>query len=288
MIVVTGATGQLGRLIVAALLRRGTPAASIVAAVRQPARAADLAAQGVQVREADYERPATLDQAFAGARRVLLVSSSEIGRRVPQHQAVIDAARRQKVEQLAYTSLLQATTSPLTQVAADHADTEAALRQSGLRHTVLRNGWYHENYIESLRAGLSRGVFIGASGSGRISSAARADYAEAAAVVLTTPVAQTQVHELAGDESYTLHDLAGIAAAVTGRPLSYQDMTPDAFEQALVGAGVPAPFAAVLANAELGASRGGLHDTSRSLSRLIGRPTTPVRQVLADALGNTR
>lgn len=285
MIVVTGASGQLGRLVVHALLERGTPAAGIVAAVRQPARAADLAVLGVQVREADYERPATLDTAFAGARRVLLVSSSELGRRVPQHQAVIEAARRAGIDQLVYTSLLHAATSPLTEVAADHAATEAALAGSGLRHTVLRNGWYHENYHHAIGAGLERGVFIGASARGRIASAARADYAEAAAVVLTTPVAERQVIELAGDSAYTLDELARMAAELTGRPLAYQDLPPADYTQALIGVGVPAPFAALMANAEAGAARDGLFDDGRALSGLIGRPTTPVRDALARAFG---
>lgn len=285
MIVITGASGQLGRLVVAALLERGVRPATLVAAMRNRAQGADLAERGVQVREADYDRPDTLDAAFAGAERVLLVSSSEMGRRQAQHQAVIDAALRQRVGQLVYTSLLHAGHSPLALVAADHAATEALLRASGLAHTVLRNGWYHENYIGTLQAGLERGSFIGASGQGRISSAARADYAEAAAVVLTAPIVAAATYELAGDEAYTLHGLAEMAAAAAGRPLAYQDLPPEAYEQALVGAGVPAGFASVLTSAEVGASRDGLFDGSRALSRLIGRPTTPMRQRLDQTLG---
>lgn len=280
MIVITGASGQLGRLVVAALLERGVAPATLVATMRQPAKGADLAARGVQVREADYDQPHTLDAAFAGAERVLLVSSSEMGRRQAQHQAVIDAAVRQRVGQLVYTSLLHADHSPLALVAADHAATEALLHASGLAHTVLRNGWYHENYLGTLQAGFERGSFIGASGPGRIASAARADYAEAAAVVLTAPIVPAAMHELAGDEAYTLQGLAEMAASAAGRPLAYQDLAPDAYEQALVGAGVPAGFASVLTSAEVGASRDGLYDDSRTLSRLIGRPTTPMRQVL--------
>jgi NAD(P)H dehydrogenase (quinone) len=285
MIVVTGASGQLGRLVVEALLRRGLAPASIVAAVRQPTKAADLAALGVQVREADYERPATLDAAFAGAERVLLVSSSEFGRRQPQHQAAVDAAVRQRVGQLVYTSLLKAANSPLAQVAADHAATESMLRSSGLRHTVLRNGWYHENYLHSLTVGLERGVFIGASAQGRIASAARADYAEAAAAVLTAAIVDAQTLELAGDTAYTLHELAALASAAAGRPLAYQDLPPAAFEQAMLDAGLPPPFAAVLTSAEVGAAQDGLFDGSGTLSRLIGRPTTPMAALLAQTFG---
>lgn len=288
MIVVTGASGQLGRLVIASLLKRGVSPASIVAAVRQPAKVQDLARQGVQVREADYERPATLDAALEGAERVLLVSSSELGRRLPQHQAVVEAAVRQGVSQLAYTSLLKADRSPLTQVAADHVATESMLRRSGLRHAVLRNGWYHENYVHSLKAGMERGVFIGASAQGRIASAARADYAEAAAVVLSLPIVDAQAFELAGDGAYTLHELAAMAAAAAGRPLSYQDLPPAAFEQAMRDAGVPAPFAAMLTSAEAGAAQDGLFDDSGTLGRLIGRPTTPMPAMLAQTFGGGR
>lgn len=285
MIVVTGASGQLGRLVVNALLARGTPPASIVAAMREPAKGAELVERGVQVREADYERPQTLDAAFVGAERVLLVSSSEMGRRQAQHQAVIDAAVRQRVGQFVYTSLLHADRSPLTQVAADHAATEALLRGAGIAHTVLRNGWYHENYFGSLQAGFERGVFIGASADGRIASAARADYAEAGAAVLTSPIMPAQTFELAGDAPYTLLELARMASAAAGRPLEYQDLPPAAFEQALVGAGVPAGFAAILASAEVGASQDGLFDDSGALRRLIGRPTTPMTESLQSAFG---
>lgn len=207
MIVVTGASGQLGRLVIQSLLRRQVPASQIVAAVRTPAKAADLAALGVQVREADYTRPDTLDAALAGAEKVLLISSNEVGQRAPQHQNVIDAARRAGVKLLAYTSLLRADTSPLG-LAAEHVATEAALKASGVPHVLLRNGWYTENYLASVAPALQHGAFIGSAGEGRIASAARADYAEAAAAVLTLPDQAGQVHELAGDTAYTLAELA--------------------------------------------------------------------------------
>ena len=173
MIVITGANGQLGRLVVQQLLQCGVAPGQIVAAVRSPAKAADLAALGLQLREADYNRPETLDSAFAGATQLLLISSSEVGQRLPQHRAVVEAARRAGVAHLAYTSLLHADRSPLG-LAAEHVATEALIAASGLPHTLLRNGWYTENYLASVPAALQHGAFIGSAGEGRIASAARA------------------------------------------------------------------------------------------------------------------
>jgi NAD(P)H dehydrogenase (quinone) len=286
MIVVTGATGQLGRLVIAQLLQRGVPAGKIVAAVRTPSKAADLAAQGVQVREADYTRPATLMAAFQGAERVLLISSSEVGQRLPQHRAVIDAAREARVGQLVYTSLLRAETSPLG-LAAEHKATEALIVASGLPHVLLRNGWYTENYLASVAPALQHGAFIGAAGSGRIASATRADYAEAAAAVLTQPVGANRSYELAGDTSYTLAEFVAELQRQTGRAVVYRDLPQPAFEGALVGAGLPAPFAALLADSDAGASRGALFDDGHQLSTLIGRPTTPLAAVMKAALAQS-
>lgn len=283
MIVVTGATGQLGRLVIAQLLQRGVPAGKIVAAVRTPSKAADLAAQGVQVREADYTRPATLMAAFQGAERVLLISSSEVGQRVPQHRAVIDAALEARVAQLVYTSLLRAETSPLG-LAAEHKATEALIVGSGLPHVLLRNGWYTENYLASVAPALQHGAFIGSAGSGRIASATRADYAEAAAAVLTLPVGANRSYELAGDSAYTLAEFVAELQRQTGRAVVYQDLPQPAFEGALVGAGLPAPFAALLADSDAGASRGALFDDGHQLSTLIGRPTTPLAAAMKAAL----
>lgn len=223
MIVVTGATGQLGRLVIAALLRT-QPADSLVAAVRNPAKAADLAALGVQVRQADYARPETLGPAFAGADKLLLISSSEVGQRAKQHQAVIDAAKAAGVQLIAYTSLLHADVSPLG-LAVEHKQTEAALAASGLPHVLLRNGWYSENYAMGLPGALARGTLYGAAGEGRITSASREDYAQAAAAVLTASAPQAgKVYELAGDASYTLSELAAETARQAGKPLVYQDL----------------------------------------------------------------
>ena len=282
MIVVTGASGQLGRLVIQELLAR-VPASSIVAAVRKPASVADLAAKGVQVREADYTRPETLDAAFKGADKVLLISSSEVGQRVAQHRHVVDAVKRAGVSLLAYTSLLHADTSPLG-LAAEHVATEAAIQASGVPAVILRNGWYTENYLASVPVALQHGAFIGCAGAGRIASAARADYAAAAAAALTQEGQAGRVYELAGDESYTLSDLAAALSAATGKQIPYVDLPQSEFEAALAGAGLPQPVAALLADSDAGAARGGLFDDGHQLSGLIGRPTSSLVSLLKHAL----
>lgn len=284
MIVVTGATGQLGRLVIAQLIQRGVPASNIVAAVRSPAKAADLAALGLQVREADYTRPATLASAFKGAERVLLISSSEVGQRLPQHRAVIDAAREARVGQLVYTSLLRADTSPLG-LAAEHKATEALIAASGLPHVLLRNGWYTENYTGSIAGALAGGAFIGSAGEGRISSAARADYAEAAAVVLTSAGHDGKTYELAGDESYTLTELAAEISRQRGKTIPYKNLPEADYAATLSGFGLPAGLAQAIAGWDVSASQGALFNDGRQLSRLIGRSTTPLSQTVAAALG---
>ena len=282
MIVVTGASGQLGRLVIQSLLKT-VPAAGIVAAVRQPAAVADLAALGVQVRQADYAQPATLDAAFQGATKVLLISSSALGERVAQHGNVIDAARRAGVALLAYTSLLHADTSPLG-LAAEHTATEALLRASGVPHVLLRNGWYTENYLASLPAVLQHGAVIGSAGEGRIASAARADYADAAAAVLIRDDQAGQVHELAGDTSYTLAEFAAEMGRQTGRAIPYVNLPEADYRGALLGAGLPEPLAQLLADSDMGASKGGLFDDGHRLSALIGRPTTALAAMVEAAL----
>lgn len=282
MIVVTGASGQLGRLVIQSLLKT-VPAAGIVAAVRQPAAVADLAALGVQVRQADYAQPATLDAAFQGATKVLLISSSALGERVAQHGNVIDAARRAGVALLAYTSLLHADTSPLG-LAAEHTATEALLRASGVPHVLLRNGWYTENYLASLPAVLQHGAVIGSAGEGRIASAARADYAAAAAAVLTRDDQAGLVHELAGDTSYTLAEFAAEVGRQTGRTIPYVNLPEADYRGALLGAGLPEPLAHLLADSDVGASKGGLFDDGHRLSALIGRPTTALAAMVEAAL----
>lgn len=286
MIVITGANGQLGRLVIQALLQRGVAPGQIVAAVRSPAKAADLAALGLLVREADYNRPETLGSAFAGATQLLLISSSEVGQRLPQHRAVVEAAQRAGVAHLAYTSLLHADRSPLG-LAAEHVATEELIAASGLPHTLLRNGWYTENYLASVPAALQHGAFIGSAGEGRIASAARADYAAAAAAVLTRAVAARTVLELAGDSSYTLAELAAEISRRSGKTIPYVDLPQADFAGALKGAGLPGPLADLLADSDVGAAQGGLFDDSRQLSALIGRPTEPMAESLARVLAAT-
>ena len=259
------------------------PASSIVAAVRDPAKAADLAARGVQVRQADYTQPDSLDTALAGADKLLLISSSAIGQRVAQHRAVIDAAVRQGLKLVAYTSILHADTSPLG-LALEHKETEAMLKASGLAQLVLRNGWYTENYTASVPAALAHGVLLGSAGDGRIASAARADYAAAAAAVMASDGHEGRVYELAGDTAYTLADLAGEIARQSGKAVTYQNLPQADYAAALAGFGLPAVIADMLADSDVGASRGGLFDGDRQLSRLVGRPTTLMREMVAAAL----
>lgn len=282
MIVITGASGQLGRLVISELLKT-VPPAQIVAAVRHPGKASDLAALGVQLRVADYTQPATLDSAFAGAAKLLLISSSEVGQRVAQHRNVIDAAERAKVGLIAYTSLLRADSSPLA-LAAEHQKTEALLKDSGLPHVLLRNGWYTENYLASIPPALQHGVFIGSAGGGKIASAARADYAAAAAAVLTRADQAGKVYELAGDEAYTLSELAAEITRQSGKTVVYQNLPQADFKAALLGAGLPEPIADLLAASDVGAAQGGLFDDGHQLSRLIGRPTTPLATLVKAAL----
>ena len=282
MIVVTGATGQLGRLVIQSLLKH-VPAAQLIAAVRNPAKAADLSSLGVQVRQADYSQPATLDAAFAGATKLLLISSSEVGQRTPQHKNAIDAAKRAGVGFIAYTSLLHADRTPLA-LAEEHLATEAYLAQSGIGYALLRNGWYTENYLASVEPALQHGAFIGSAGEGRIASAARADYADAAAAVLTRADQAGKVYELAGDSSYTLAEFAAELSRQSSKTVPYVNLPKADFEAALVGAGLPAGLAFVLADSDAGAAQGALFDDVHQLSTLIGRPTTALATLMGAAL----
>jgi len=282
MIVITGASGQLGRLVIDKLLKT-VPAGEIVAAVRTPAKVADLAARGVQVRQADYTQPATLDSAFKGADKLLLISSSELGQRAAQHRAVIEAAKRAAVKLVAYTSVLHADRSPLG-LAGEHRETEALLAASGLPYVLLRNGWYSENYAASIPSALAHGAVLGSAGAGRIASAARADYAAAAAAVLTRADQSGRIYELAGDDAYTLADFAAEIARQSGKAIVYKNLPEAEYKAILIGAGLPAGLADLLADSDVGASKGGLFDDSRQLSQLIGRPTTPLATSVAAAL----
>lgn len=282
MIVVTAATGQLGRFVIANLLKT-TPASQIVAAVRDPAKAADLAAQGVQVRRADYTDPASLDAAFAGASKVLLISSNDLGNRVVQHRNAIDAAARAKVSLLAYTSVLHADRSTLG-LAGEHRETEAAVRASGVPYTFLRNGWYVENHTVSLGGAVAHGALAGAAGEGRISAAARAEYAEAAAVVLAKAGVVEQVYELAGDSGFTLAELAAEVSRQTGKAIPFHNLPQQEYRDMLVNVGLPAALADLLADSDAQAAKGALFDDSRTLSKLIGHPTISLADAVKAAL----
>jgi NAD(P)H dehydrogenase (quinone) len=278
-IAITGATGQLGRLVVNTLKGKA-PATDIVALVRSPAKAADL---GVAAREADYAKPETLDRALAGIDTLLLISSSEIGQRATQHRNVIDAAKKAGVKRIVYTSLLHADTSPLS-LADEHRATEADLKASGVPYTILRNGWYTENYTGSIGGALAGGAYIGSAGNGKIASAPRADYAEAAVAVLTGTGHESKTYELAGDDAYTLTDLAAEISRQTGKTIPYKNLPEAEYAAALASFGLPEGFARALAGWNVAASKGALFDDGRQLSTLISRPTTPLSTAVADAL----
>ncbi|CAN5196168.1 SDR family oxidoreductase [soil metagenome] len=278
-IAVTGATGQLGRLVVGKLKQK-VPASEIVALVRSPEKAGDL---GVAARAADYAKPDTLDAALVGVDTLLLISSNEIGQRGVQHKNVIDAAKKAGVKRIVYTSLLHADTSPIS-LAEEHLQTEADLKASGVPFTILRNGWYSENYTGSIAGAIAGGAFIGSAGDGKISAAPRADYAEAAAAVLTVEGHDGKTYEVAGDTGWTLSDLAAEISKQTGKDIPYKNLPEADYAAALENHGVPAFFAKAIASWDVGASSGALFDDGKQLSRLIGRPTTPLSVPVAAAL----
>jgi NAD(P)H dehydrogenase (quinone) len=279
-IAVTGATGHLGRLVIAELLEHGVAPGDIAAVVRDPGKAADLAAGGVRVRVADYDRPETLKGAFAEGDRVLMISGNEVGRRVPQHSAVVDAAARAGVTQLAYTSVLGGPAADFT-LADEHRATEELILASGVPYTFLRNGWYTEVYTANLPAVLEHGVVIGNAGDGRVASAARADYAAAAAVVVSGEGHENRAYELSGDIAWSFAEYAATVAELSGRPVRYQDISGEERQQILTGVGVPADFAAVLVDVDDAIRRGLLAGTTGEMAQLTGRPTTPLRETVA-------
>ena len=278
-IAVTGATGQLGRIVVGKLKEK-LPSSDIVALVRSPEKAADL---GVAARAADYAEPATLDRALEGVDTLLLISSNEVGQRGVQHQNVIDAAKKAGVKRIVYTSLLHADVSPLS-LAGEHLQTEQALKASGVPFTILRNGWYSENYTGSIGGALAGGAFIGSAGDGKISAAPRLDYAEAAVAVLTSDGHEGKTYELAGDTSWTLADLAAEISKQTGKDIPYKNLPEADYAKVLAGFGLPEALAAAIAGWDVGASQGALFDEGKQLSGLIGRPTTPLSVPVAVAL----
>ncbi|MGO7969886.1 SDR family oxidoreductase [Rhizobium ruizarguesonis] len=285
MITITAATGRYGRLVVEALLRRGVPANEIVAAVRSPEKVTDLAAKGVQVREADYDRPESLASAFAGSDKILLVPSADFGQRYPQMVQAVEAAIDAGVGLIAYASFVNTDTSTI-RLGEAHKQTEAFIRESGVPHVMLRNGAYIEVYAGDLGGmdyALNSGTLIGSAGTGRISGASREDLAEAAAVVLTSTDQAGKVYELGGT-AWTKADLATVVSQLTGKPLVYQDMPPEAYTQVLVAGGLPQFMAEIIADAGFSATRGDWYTESTDLPRLLGRPSTPLIDVVATTL----
>ncbi|MGW2546273.1 SDR family oxidoreductase [Kitasatospora sp. NPDC001574] len=281
MYVVTGATGQLGRLVVEGLLAK-VPASEVAVAVRSAEKAADLAERGVAVRVVDYNRPESLESAFAAGDRVLLISGSEVGHRIPQHTAVVEAARAAGVALFAYTSAPGVATFKL---ADEHKATEAVIRESGLPFALLRNGWYTENYLGDAAGTAERGVVVGSAGEGRIASAPRRDYADAAVAVLTGEGHENAVYELSGDVAWSLPELAAELAQASGKPVEHRDVTPAEHLAVLVGAGLPEGFAGILVDVDAGIARGELAGTPGDLARLIARPTAPLAESVKVALG---
>lgn len=276
---ITGATGHLGRLVVEKLKEK-TASDNLIALVRDTHKAADL---GVETRLFDYNKPETLLASLKGVNHLLLISGNEIGQRQVQHENVIKAAKAAGVEWIVYTSLLHADTSTLL-LAEEHLLTEEALKSSGIPYTILRNGWYTENYTASVPAAIQHGALIGSAGDGKIASASRIDYAEAAAVVLTRSDQQNKIYELAGDDAYTLDDLAAELSRQTGKVIPFKNLSESDYAAALIAAGLPEELAGAYASFDTGAAKGDLYDNEKQLSTLLGRPTTPLAAVVKAAL----
>ncbi|MFJ8471978.1 SDR family oxidoreductase [Kitasatospora sp. NPDC094011] len=283
MYVVTGATGQLGRLVVEGLLA-AVPASEIRVLVRDAAKVGEWAERGVRVQEADYGRPESLAGAFAAGDRVLLISGNEFGHRVAQHGAVIDAAKAAGVALLAYTSVLAAPTATF-RIAEEHQGTEELLRASGVPFALLRNGWYTENYTAGAAASVAAGEVFGSSGAGRVATAPRRDYADAAVAVLTGEGHEDRVYELSGDADWSMDEYAAELASASGSPVVYRDVTPAEQVRRLVAAGLPEGFAEIFADTDAAVVKGQLGLRTGDLARLIGRPTVPLAETVRTALG---
>lgn len=274
-IAITGATGQIGELVIQNLLK-STKAENIVALVRNVEKAQSLKQQGVELRLFNYDQPETLVPVLEGIDKLLLISANEIGRRTPQHQAVIQAAISANVPYIAYTSLLNAPTS-LLGLAQEHRETEALILQSSLKYTFLRNNWYNDNYLANVQHTAETGILYGSAQDGKISSASRLDYAEAAATVLNTEGHENKIYELAGSTSFTLADLASYIANASGKAVDYQNISAEDYTQALTAAGLPSALINVIVDADIQTAKGAMFSDSKDLERLIGRKTTPIQ-----------
>ncbi len=282
MIAITGATGQLGLLVIDQLMQK-IPADQIIALVRNPAKAEALSARGVRVRQADYTQAATLETALTGVEKLLLISSSEVGQRLPQHRNVINAAKKAGIKLLAYTSILNAEKS-IMGLAFEHKETEQEIKASGVPFVFLRNGWYSENYTAGISSALQFNALLGSAGEGTISSASRRDYAAAAVAVLLGDNHTGKVYELAGNTAYTLAEFAAELSAQTGKSIPYNNLPEAEYKAVLEDAGLPEPIADLLASSDADAAQGALFDDSHQLSQLIGRPTTPLADSIKAAL----
>ena len=278
-LLITGASGQLGHLVIEHL-RRLDPGADITAMVRTPQAANELAPFRATTRIGDYTDPASLDAALTGIDRLLLISSSVLGQRAAHHKNVIEAAMRASVSLVVYTSILRAETSELS-LAAEHLATEKMLRESGLPFVILRNGWYLENDTAMLAPAVAHGAIIGSAGDGRLSSASRSNYAEAAALVMLHGAPAGTIYELAGDEAFTLTQLAASVSQRTGKTVGYRNMGEAEYRAALLGMGLPDDMATMLAETSAAAAKGALEDHGHELSRLIGHSTTPLADAVA-------
>lgn len=281
-IVITGATGQLGRHVIEALLERNVPADSIVATGRSIEKLSNFVARGVRATAMDYDDAASVAQALKGATKVLLISGSAVGQRVEQHRTVIEAAKAEGVELLAYTSIANADTTRM-KLATEHQATESILKESGVPFVLLRNSWYIENYTDQLPGTLAQGALAGSAGNGKVSGASRADYAQAAAAVLVAEHQAGKIYELGGDEAFTLDELAAEISAASGKSIEYRDLPVDQYADLLTGAGVPEGFAQILADTDLGIGRGDLLVTTGDLRKLIGRPATALSVAVRSA-----
>ncbi|MHA3054742.1 SDR family oxidoreductase [Acinetobacter sp. ANC 4633] len=274
-IAITGATGQLGECVIQFLLHSQAPE-NIVALVRNQDKALHFTQQGIDVRYFNYDEPASLTPALQGIDKLLLISANEVGRRTPQHQAVIEAAKHVQVKHIVYTSLLNAEHSLLS-LAKEHQETEALIKQSGLNYTFLRNNWYSENYLATLPQIIEQGVLYGAAGEGKISSASRQDYAEAAAKVLSSSGHEQKVYELAGSSSFTLSDLAHTITQIAGKTVRYQNLGTQEYTEALLAAGLPEGLVDVIVDADIQAAKGAMYSESKDLEHLIGHANTDIK-----------
>lgn len=284
-IAITGATGQLGHYVIQALLTK-TDAQNIVALVRDLNKAQHLKAQGVELRHFDYDQTETLAPALEGIDKLLLISANEIGRRTPQHQVVIQAAQQSKVPYIAYTSLLNADASTLG-LSQEHRETEALIKNSGLTYTFLRNNWYTENYLAGLSHAIESGTLNGAANDGKISSASRIDYAEAAATVLVSDTHENRIYELAGSTAFTLQDLADAISEVSGQAVQYKNLTSEQYHQGLVQAGLPTGLVDVIVDADVKTQTGAMFSDSKDLEKLIGRKTTSIQEEIKNILNTS-